>query len=237
MSNKRTAPGGPARNRRRSGGSGISPWLWVGVGAVVVAAVALAILLTSSDDGKEAAAGEIGVEVSTTGDALPAFQGSAGDAAVGQPAPVVTGVSSDGDPVTIGGAGPQILVFLAHWCPHCQAEVPGIVAASASPDWPENVEVTGITTATDDNRPNYPPSSWLEREDWPWPVMADDADSGAAGVYGISGFPYMVFIDADGNVALRTSGEMGAEQFLALADALGSGQPLLDPETGAASGV
>ncbi|MEZ5171213.1 MAG: redoxin domain-containing protein [Acidimicrobiia bacterium] len=216
---------------------GVSPWLWVGVAVVVVAAVVLAILLTSSDNDAEKEAGEIGVEVTTEGTALPVFQGSAADAAVGQPAPVVTGVSPEGDPVTIGGAGPQILVFLAHYCPHCQVEVPEIVAASGSPDWPDNVEVTGITTATDDNRPNYPPSAWLDREDWPWPVMADDADSGAAGVYGISAFPYMVFIDADGNVALRTSGELGAENFLELADALGKGEPLATPGTGGSSGA
>lgn len=236
MSNKRSARGVPVRNRRQPG-VGVSPWLWVGVVVVVVAAVVLAILLTSSDKGAEKEAGEIGVEVTTEGTALPAFQGSTGDAAVGQPAPVVTGVSPEGDPVAIGGAGPQILVFLAHWCPHCQAEVPGLVEAEQSPAWPGNVEVTGIATATDDNRPNYPPSSWLEREGWPWPVMADDADSGAATAYGIGGFPYMVFIDADGNVALRTSGELGSERFLELADALGSGEPLGATPTGGSSGI
>lgn len=236
MSNKRTAvrrrPPGRARQS-----SGTSPWLWVGIGAVVVAAVVMAVVLASGDDGSEQASGEIGSPVAVDGQALPVFEASAGDAAVGQPAPRVEGVSSDGEPVTISGQGPQILVFLAHWCPHCQVEVPAIVAATASPDWPENVTVTGVTTATDNNRENYPPSSWLEDEGWPFPVLADDADSGAAGAYGISGFPYMVFIDADGNIAMRNSGELGAEAFLALADSLSKGEPLTTPDAGASSGA
>ncbi len=199
--------------------------------------VAAAVWAVLASRGSEEVSGEIGTPVTVDGEPLAVFQASEGDVAVGQPGPRVEGVSSDGEPVTISAEGPQILVFLAHWCPHCQNEVPGIVAATSSPDWPESVTVTGITTATDNNRENYPPSAWLEGEGWAFPTLADDADSGAAGAYGISGFPYMVFIDGDGNVALRTSGEIGADQFLARADALAKGEPLVTPSAGPASGT
>ena len=55
------------------------------------------------------------------------------DPAIGKTVPTLTGKSVyDGGAVTIGpdtgGGKPQVIVFVAHWCPHCQAEVPRLVA-------------------------------------------------------------------------------------------------------------
>lgn len=237
MSNKRTARA--RRPPRRRGSSNATRWVWVGVGAVVIGAFVLAIaMLGDADDGGGgSAANEIGTAVEIEGAALTPFAGAADDASIGQEAPVVQGVDFDGEPVTIGGSGPQILAFMAHWCPHCQNEVPELVAAGESPDWPENVRVVGVASGTSDNRDNYPPSEWFARENWQFDVMADDEEVAAASAYGLSGFPYMVFLDADGRVALRVSGELqgGAETWLQLADALSRGEPLTQPQTGAGS--
>ena len=62
-------------------------------------------------------------------------------------------------------------------------------------------------------QPNYPPSSWLEGEDWSVPVIRDDQDNSTLIAYGAGGFPYWVFTNADGTVAIRTSGELSTEQL------------------------
>jgi 1-aminocyclopropane-1-carboxylate deaminase len=68
--------------------------------------------------------------------------------------------------------------------------------------------VVGIATSTDERRENYPPSDWLAREGFPWPVLADSADLDAAAAYGVTGFPTFLLFDADGTVLWRTSGEL-----------------------------
>ncbi|MDH3607456.1 MAG: hypothetical protein OER12_10740, partial [Acidimicrobiia bacterium] len=57
------------------------------------------------------------------GAALPRF-GSTPDPAVGLAAPTIAGTSFDGSAVSIEPSGKhQVVIFLAHWCPHCQSEV------------------------------------------------------------------------------------------------------------------
>jgi hypothetical protein len=43
--------------------------------------------------------------------------------------------------------------------------------------------------------------------------MADDANSSAFVLSGGSGFPYLVILDADGNILARDSGEKTAEDL------------------------
>jgi thiol-disulfide isomerase/thioredoxin len=151
-------------------------------------------------------------------DPLPAFTSTAGDAAEGLAAPVVEGVSPEGDPVTIGGAGePTLVAFLAHWCPHCQRELPILVDLQSAGDL-DGIRTVAVLTGTDPNRPNFPPVAWLEREGWAGDVLLDD-DAQTAGVtYGLSSYPFLVLLDADGNVVARTAGEVPAADIVALAD-------------------
>jgi thioredoxin-related protein len=43
--------------------------------------------------------------------------------------------------------------------------------------------------------------------------MVDDADSTALAALGMSSFPGFVFVDADGNVVMRTTGEIPVENW------------------------
>ena len=95
-----------------------------------------------------------------------------------------------------------MLVFLAHWCPHCNREVPRLVAWQADGMVPEGLDVIGVSTGSPRARTNYPPSAWLAELDWQWPVLADSTDHQAAAAYGLPGFPYFVIIGADGTVKL-----------------------------------
>ena len=195
------------------------------IGAVVVLVLVLAgvaVLLTGGDDDGRADSPPVptfgpDVEqsrpVTFTGDPLPTLVDEVNDAAVGLSAPVVVGETFDGRPVTIGeGTGsPTLLVFLAHWCPHCNAEVPEIIDASLDGHLPDGLDVVGISTSAEPKAPNYPPSEWVVKKGWLWPVLTDDANSTAIGVYGGPAFPYMVLLDGDGTVVARRTGEAGAE--------------------------
>ncbi|MDQ2689883.1 MAG: hypothetical protein M3Y29_06380, partial [Chloroflexota bacterium] len=78
---------------------------------------------------------------------------------------------------------------------------------------PEGVEVVTISTSINQAQPNYPPSAWLEREGWTAPTLIDDANSSALAALGMTSFPGFVFVDADGNVVMRTTGEIPVETW------------------------
>jgi thiol-disulfide isomerase/thioredoxin len=155
-------------------------------------------------------------------DDLPPFDPSVDDPAVGRPAPVVQGSSFDGTPVNIEPDGrPKVIVFLAHWCPHCQREVPVIQAWLDDKGMPAGVDLISVATAIDPNRPNYPPDAWLAGEHWSVPVIVD-ADNQVATRYGLTLFPFWVTVRADGTVAQRLAGELTPEQIDALVASVAS---------------
>lgn len=147
--------------------------------------------------------------VEIVGDPLaPIPDPGADDPAVGQPAPEATGQNFQGEAVDLlADDGGTIVVFLAHWCPHCQREVPVLVD-----EWtdtlPPDVRVVAVPTSTDRTQGNYPPSAWLEAEDWPFDVLVDSSDDEIARAYGVQSFPAFVVVGPDGNVQVRASGEL-----------------------------
>ncbi|HEX6474617.1 MAG TPA: TlpA disulfide reductase family protein, partial [Candidatus Limnocylindria bacterium] len=104
--------------------------------------------------------------------------------------------------------GAQMIVVLAHWCPHCQAELPLLVDMINAGQVPEGVSVVGLATAIDELRPNYPPTAWFEREGWQQPTLIDDANSDGLHALGLSVFPGFVFVDAQGRVTQRLTAEV-----------------------------
>jgi cytochrome c biogenesis protein CcmG, thiol:disulfide interchange protein DsbE len=144
------------------------------------------------------------------GDDLPSLGDNKGtDAAVGMKPPVLSGSSFDGSPVTITpGGSPKLILFVAHWCPHCQREVPKIVQWIASGAAPKGLEIAAVSTAVKKDAANYPPSAWLSKVGFTRPVLADDAKQDAARAWGLPGYPYFVLLKADGTVAKRYSGEI-----------------------------
>ena len=53
---------------------------------------------------------------------------------------------------------------------------------------------------------------------WTWPVIADDEDQHAALAVGTTGYPFLVFVDADGKLIRRVSGEVPIETIQQFAD-------------------
>ena len=140
----------------------------------------------------------------------PLVQGDgASDPGVGATAPVLYGYGLDGQPITIDAAdGPVMVVFLAHWCPHCNREVPVLRQWFDSGAVPANLRVIGVSTAVRSGQDHYPPSQWIQQVSWPWPAMADSQNSDAAAAFGVTGFPYFAIIGQDGTVKVRNSGEL-----------------------------
>jgi thiol-disulfide isomerase/thioredoxin len=198
--------------------------LYIVIGAIVVVLglAGIAVALSGGDDSSESAttapSGDVEEtrKVSVSGDVVPTLDAAlADDPAIGTAFPTIEGQAFDGTPITVGGPtdGPTMVVYLAHWCPHCNAEVPELIELNDSGGIPEDMTVVGVSTAVDSTAPNYPPSSWLADKGWPWKAMADDEASTAFVVSGGSGFPYLVILDADGKVIARDSGEKSAEDL------------------------
>jgi thiol-disulfide isomerase/thioredoxin len=203
--------------------------LWGGLAVVVVIAVVVAVVAGSGGNDTASATKWETAAVKVTGTPLPDYDATkATDPGVGETIPTLTGKSVfDGTPVTIGpGDGqPQAVVFVAHWCPHCQAEVPRIVSLAKDGVF-DGVKVSAVATGTNEAADNYPPSAWLKREDWPFPVMADTPDGTAGQAYGLTGYPYFVLVNADGTVAARGTGEIPPDQIKADIAALKAGKPI-----------
>jgi thiol-disulfide isomerase/thioredoxin len=187
------------------------------LGAAVVAFIAVAAIVAIALSGTTGTGGfsePARVATAVSGDVLPALTDPSADAAIGQPIPSLTGIDLSGEPISIGPSdGPMAIVVLAHWCGVCQAEVPILVDYLASTGMPEGVKLVAISTSIEAARPNYPPSTWLEGEGWTAPTLVDDATSGALRALGIAAFPGFVFVDADGRVVQRTTGQLPAEAF------------------------
>ena len=174
-------------------------WLILGaVALVLVVAVVIAVSASGGDSESAKATDHETGAVTVEGDALPRYTDTSVDTAIGDTIPTLSGVSFDGSPVTIAPTGkPQVVIFVAHWCPHCQREVPSIVEVAKEGAF-KGIDVATVATGTNATYPNYPPSAWLKRENWPFPVMVDSPQQTAAVAYGLSAYPYFVAVNAEG---------------------------------------
>lgn len=181
---------------------------------------------TLSPDVPDALDGQVGPVDVIGAPLLPLPEGGV-DPAIGQPAPVLVGYDLEGRAIRIDPAvdGETMLVFLAHWCPACNDEVPKLNRMRTFAQFPDGLNVVAVTTAVSPDRPNFPPTEWLrDTMEWRYPTMLDgvDLDSGtfvAADAYGLTAFPFVAVIDADGVVVDRWSGGREADEILARLEA------------------
>lgn len=183
---------------------------------------------TASDPESSAASA-----VLISGDPLPPFDGTAStDIAVGMPAPAVNGFDYAGNEILVNPAdGPHLVMFDAHWCPHCAANLPNVIDWMADGTIPSWLPVTLVSTAESSTSANYPADMWLQENGWTGRVLHDpNDDDGTAGAaaraYGATGWPYFVVIGVDGNVLARASGELTKQEMQQLLTGLPAG-----PET------
>jgi thiol-disulfide isomerase/thioredoxin len=222
------AKAGPARARHQR-------WFWWAALGVLVLVGGISVALASGSGGSASKLLEVAKSVKVDGAALPVLTNPASDPAVGRTAPSLSGQTFSRAPVTIANDGkPHVVVFVAHWCPHCQAEVPRIVAMARAGQT-AGVAVAAVATGTNENAPNYPPSAWLKETGWPYPVLVDTAGGTAARAYGLAAYPYLVFVDASGRVAARVTGEVAPADLAKMFSALAAGRAVPIPASAAAS--
>ena len=212
--------------RRRAAKQSRTPYFVIAAIAAAVLVALVVALAAGGGDGDNAATDGGNADPATTGtvtvsgNPLPQFTDTAGDPAVGMTLPTLEGHDQSGAPMTIGADGrPTMIMFVAHWCPHCQREVPVVQQWVDDGRLPEGVDLVSVSTAIDPNRPNYPPDAWLADEGWTAPVLVD-ADNSAAQAVGLSAYPFFVAIDGNGTVVLRTTGELTTDQLDAIASTL-----------------
>ena len=195
-------------------------WLLPAAGLVIAAVAVIAIVLSQGGAGPVASASPSPVSPSTppviAGTPLPRFTTTADDPAKGLAAPTVQGHDYQGNPVEITPSGrPTLVIFAAHWCPHCQRELPLIQSWIDAGDAPDDVDLVSVSTGVEPTAPNYPPEAWFERIGWTVPVIVDPTDSVAA-AYGLANYPYFVLLDGSGDVVIRLSGEIPIADLQAL---------------------
>jgi thiol-disulfide isomerase/thioredoxin len=187
------------------------------LGGIVAVALLVTILLTFGGESQATESGEPVV----TGTALPVLQDNASDPAIGSPIPEVAGEDFDGNPVAITRDGrAKVIVFLAHWCPHCQYEVPILRDFVAEGLLPESVDLYSVSTGISATRENYPPSEWLEREGWNVPLVVDDTGNTVGEVFGLSAYPFWVIVGPDDTVLGRLAGRVEAADLQTLFDSV-----------------
>jgi thiol-disulfide isomerase/thioredoxin len=189
---------------------------------VVLGLAAIAVLATQRDSAFDDEI-EATAEVEISGESLDAMPDGVTlttpdvDAAIGQEAPELIGTNFQGEEVAITADGrPKAVYFMAHWCSHCQAELPALKELMDTGGLPDGVDVYTVSTAIDETLPNFPPYLWFDEEEFEGPVLRDDADSSAYVSYGGGGLPYAVYLDADNRVISRSSGELPSETISAL---------------------
>lgn len=170
-------------------------------------------------------ASSVGVVV-TTGGALPRLPDSGDDPAVGCAAPIVDGQTFSGDPIRIGGATSKpTLVFIgAHWCPHCNEELPTVISWIDEHDVTAEADVVLVSTGIDRNGDNYPPKIWIEKKlGWTFPVLVDDLPGHAREALGLTAYPMLMVLDPQGIVRFRAVGRFDLDGLETLIGDLGKG--------------
>lgn len=200
-----------------------SPLALVAAMVLILGVLAVIVLsLTGGDDSADAPAAPIvfgGVDipevdtVTISGEQpLPPLPREGADPAIGMFAPDATATSlANGAPIILDGGRARVIGFFAHWCPHCQRELPEVTAWLQENELPPNTEFVAVSTDVRDDQGNYPPSAWFTEVGWPAPVVVDDANRTLLNAYGFSGFPAFIAIDATGTVVAREGGNIGIE--------------------------
>ena len=187
------------------------------ISGVVILVLGLAIAIGVTLSSEPVAAGLPEGEIIISGEPLPEFAGQNDlDIVAGLPAPTFSAPNENSEIISLEKNGnAKALLFLAHWCGYCQKELPIVQNLINTVGVPNGVEIIAVATSIDRGRENYPPQKWLADEGWS-ETQLYDLDREIGNAYGLSAFPYWVFLDKDLNVVARRTGNLPADMVGAL---------------------
>ncbi len=210
------------------------PVFWIALGVIAVIGIGIAIVSSGSDDSTKssrpsgkATSREFG-KIVVDGSALARLPDTGTDPAVGTPIPTINGQNFAGQAETIAPNGKaQMILFLAHWCSHCNAEAPRLVDYLKRNGVPAGVEITIVPTGSDEQAPNWPPSQWVKDMNIAdLATLVDSLDAQAAQAFGLTSYPYIVMVDKFGDVVDRRAGEQKDGFFTAAFKSLAEGRTI-----------
>jgi peroxiredoxin len=186
-----------ARRRAQERRAARQRTVWIGIAAVVALAVVGALLLSGGEDG----GGDTGP---APADAV-SIDATAGPVEIGDPIPGFSAPGLEGGTVSWSDyqGEPTVLVVWASWCPHCQAELPILVPAAQAR---EGVGLVSVTTAIGQN-PGPSPQGFLTDEGLTLATAVDDGAGTLMQGLGVTSFPTVYYVGADGLVENITVGE------------------------------
>jgi thiol-disulfide isomerase/thioredoxin len=193
------------------------------VGVAVLAFVGVVAVLSAGEVSDVQSLDDVAGPVAVEGIPVAvAYPESGPDPAVGLPSPVITALTYDDEEIVIGAPGrAQVLVFLAHWCPVCDQELPTLRDIVSADGVPDEVDLVFVTTGLDPGRPNWPPKRWLDDAGLASvTTVRDDVGDPLMRAYGLRAYPAWAVIDAEGTLVARRQGllpAVGVAQLLDLA--------------------
>lgn len=212
----------------KSGTSTPNRLVLVLVGVALVAFVGVVAVLSAGEGADLPSLDDVAGTVTVDGDPIPVpypEDTTTPDPAVGLPAPVITALDYEDAPVTIGGSDrAQVVVFLAHWCPVCNQELPTLRSIVDADGVPDEVDLVLVTTGLDPGRPNWPPRAWLEDAGLGGvTTVRDDADDAMMRAFGLRAYPAWAVVGADGTLLARRQGLLPAVGIAQLLDTAAQG--------------
>jgi len=183
------------------------------VGVAILVFVGVVAVLSVNEVSDIPSLGDVAGPVTVEGTPISvAYPDSGPDAAVGLPSPLITALDLDDREVVIGAPGrAQVLVFLAHWCPVCDQELPTLRDVVSAGGVPDDVDLVFITTGLDPGRPNWPPQRWLADAGLSGvTTVRDDVGDPLMRAFGLRAYPAWAVIDAEGTVVARRQGLLPA---------------------------
>lgn len=189
--------------------------LWVALSVVVLAAVAVVIAVVAtggSDSPKDVTLLQV-QNVTITGDPLPTPDAGAPDSAPGKKVPRIDGKTFGGTKISIKGGKKTLVIGLNRQDPDVEEEIKALVQWHHAYRTPEDLNVITLVTGPGRDTAAEPASTWLLNEEWPWPVLVDDANSSAAAALGFLGTPAILLVDKAGVVQYRVLGALPIDRL------------------------
>jgi len=202
-------PGAAKRSTKRSGGGNRLVVALVAV--AVVAFVGVVAVLSVNERADLPTLAEFSAPVDIDGAPLPAYDEGSDPVAGVVASPILTVRDLEDREVVLGAPGQaQVLVFLAHWCPVCDQELPVLRTVIDGGGVPDDVQVVAVLTGLDPGRPNWPPDAWLRNAGVDVLAVRDDVGDPAMRAFGLRAYPAWAVIDAEGTVVARRQGLLPA---------------------------